>query len=541
MKSGGRERRAASKPEGNWLAQNRIWVYAVALAVLGVAIYAPAVQHPFATLDDREYVTGNRYVQAGLASTVPWSLTTSDMGLWHPLTWMSHALDVDLFGEEPWGHHFSSVALHALNCALLFLFLEKATGAAGKSFAVAVLFAVHPLNVESVAWIAERKTVLSTAWFFAAVLAYVWYTHKPTNKRYVAVAGFFALGLMAKAMVVTLPFLALLLDYWPLKRVEAWNAAASKLLLEKIPLLLLAGVGSLLAIWAGSRGHSIVSVEAVPFGGRVQNAIASYAWYAWKLLWPAKLAIFYPLHAVSAGKTAVAALFLVATTALVIRLRRPYLTVGWLWFLGTLVPMIGIVQNGRQAMADRYAYVPEIGIFLMVVWGVEELARRVNVDNRVPVAVLCAAVLALCVTTEIQIGYWSTNLRLWEHTVAVTRDNPVAEDKLGVQLLAVGRSDEAYTHFENVLRMDPLDPLANFDIGVRYYAMGKLQEALRFYEVTVAQPTSPALLADGYQNIGAAYMRLGEFDKARASFQKALEFDPQRPRVVQALASLPRK
>lgn len=542
-KRGGKLLAKNPQTRGNWISRNRTIAFGLALIILSVGIYLPILRHPFTSLDDREYVVENPYVLAGLEwSTLKWAFTTTEMGNWHPLTWISHALDINLYDKEPSGHHFSSIALHAMNSALLFLFLDRATGAEGKSFVVAVLFAIHPLNVESVAWIAERKTVLSTMCFFSALLAYVWYTRQPSSKRYLAVASLFVLGLAAKPMVVTIPFVALLLDYWPLNRISVWKDwVARKLVLEKLPLMSLAAASSALALWAQRRTHAVSSLEVVPLSLRVQNAVCSYAVYVWKIVWPTKLAIFYPLHALSLEKTAAAALFVVGMTVLALRLQRTYLTVGWFWFLGTLVPVIGIVQIGGQAMADRYAYTPEIGIFLMVVWGMDELARRVKADSKIQAAVAAAAILSLSIVTVKQIGYWSTNLRLWEHTLAVTMYNFVAEDKYAIQLLAAGRSEEAYLHFENALRINPSDPLANFDIGARFHRMGSLPEAIRRYEVTVAQDTTPALLADGYENLGAAYGQLGDVERARTYYRKALEYDPKRTRIYFAIQAMENK
>jgi protein O-mannosyl-transferase len=529
-----------SPAAGDRFRRNRIIACGLGLIILSIAIYLPTLRHPFATWDDPGYVAKNPHVLAGLDwSTLQWAFTTTEMGNWHPLTWISHALDVELFGQDPAGHHFSSIALHGVNSALLFLFLVSATGAAGRSFVVAALFAIHPLNVESVAWIAERKSVLSTMWFFSALLAYVWYARHPDRKRYLAVAALFLLGLAAKPMVVTLPFVALLLDYWPLNRIsEKKDWVARKLLVEKLPLMILAAASCVMTLWAQGRAHAVSSLGKVTVSSRVQNAVYSYAVYVWKIVWPTKLAILYPLLTLSRGRIAAAALFLVGVTALVFRVRRPYLMVGWFWFLGTLVPVIGIVQVGEQSMADRYAYIPEIGIFLMAVWGIDELAGRVKADFKMRAAVIAAVLFSLLIVAEKQIGYWSTNVRLWEHASAVTKNNFLLEDKVGVELIAAGRPGEAYLHFENALRINPSDPLANFDIGARFHSMGMLQEAIRRYEVTVAQDTSPSLLADGYENLGAAYRQLGDFEKAGAFYRKTLEYDPQRTRIYSAIKDM---
>lgn len=355
---------------------------ALGLAILSFALYLPTLHHPFTSLDDGAYVTENSHVLSGLKwDTIRWSFTSTWMGHWHPLTWMSHALDVELFGQTPAGHHFTSVALHAVNTALLFFFLASATGATQRTLTVAALFAFHPVNVENVAWIAERKSVLSTLWFFAALCAYVWYSRQPNWKRYLAVVGFFLLGLASKAMLVTLPFVLLLLDYWPLGRVPQGAARPSgRLIMEKIPLLVLSAADCALSVWAAREAMS--SLERVSLGLRLQNALYSYALYVWKILWPARLAIFYPLpRDILNWQVAVeAALFLVVVTVVVIRSRRRYMVAGWFWFLGTLIPVIGIMQAGPQGMADRYLYVPAIGLFWMAVWGLAEVAELVRVS-----------------------------------------------------------------------------------------------------------------------------------------------------------------
>ena len=525
----------------SWFERHSKALAALALVILSVTIYAPTLGHPFTSLDDGAYVTENPHVVSGLGwQTIRWSLTATEMGHWHPLTWMSHALDVQLFGLTPAGHHFTSVALHAANTVLLFLFFVSATGETLKSLIVAALFAIHPINVESVAWIAERKSVLSTLWFLAALCAYLWYGRQPNWKRYLAVAGFFLLGLASKAMLVTLPFVLLLLDYWPLRRVPQGTWLSGKLVLEKVPLLFLSAASSVLAVVAQKSVGAMASVERVSVGLRIQNALCSYVLYLWKIVWPARLAILYPypFHSLSWTKAVGAILFLAAVTALVIRSRREYLMTGWFWFLGTLVPVIGLLQAGPQGMADRYVYIPAIGLFWMAVWGLEEVGRRANADFHGKVAVALVAVIAFSVATVRQLSYWSTNKRLWEHALDVTQNNAVAEDKVGNELSKEGRLDEAYPHFANALRINPSDPLANFSVGVRLHLAGMLRPAIAHYEVTVRQNTDPILRAQGYENMGTAYRQLGEYVNATESYRKALQYDPQRTRLYNALKEL---
>jgi protein O-mannosyl-transferase len=528
-----------SRTKRSRAAKNSLFIGALALSVLSFVIYLPALGHPFFNFDDGGYVTENQHVLAGMTwSTFRWALTSTEMGLWHPLTWLSHSLDVELFGLNPAGHHFTSIVLHAMNSALLFLFLVSATGSRGKSWVVAALFAIHPINVESVAWISERKNVLSTFWFFSTLSAYVWYVRRPGWKSYLAMLGSFALSLASKPMAVTLPFLLLPLDWWPLHRVKRWNDRVwVRLLLEKVPLFLLSVASSTLALFAQGR-----AVANLPFAVRLQNALCSYVLYIWKLVWPAHLGIFYPLPVATLNWTvaSAAALFLAAVTALAIWLRRPYLTVGWMWFLGTLLPVIGIVQVGMQGMADRYPYIPAVGIFLMVVWGLDELAGRVKDNLRARIGVIAAALIALAIVTEKQLSYWKTNFAIWQHTLEVTHNNWVAEDKVGDQLLAAGKFDQAYPHFENALRMNPADPLANFDIGARFQSLGMFSQAIVHYKVTIAQDTDPILLSQAYENMGAAYRNLGDDAAAREHYRIALRYNPHSHLASSALEEMDR-
>ncbi len=373
-------------------ATTRNIILCVLLAVATIALYSPVIGHSFIAWDDQDYVTANPHVQAGLSwSTAKWAFTTTTAANWHPLTWLSHALDYQLFALNAAGHHLDSVLIHALNAVVLFLLLAWVTKRVGPSLLVAALFALHPINVESVAWVAERKNVLSTLFFFLAMAAYVWYAQKPEWRRYALVALLFAAGLMAKPMVITLPFVLLLLDYWPLARTppdgtmtgfssasRASRVAFSRLLLEKVPLLFFSAASAWITLKA--QHNAVRSFEEFPLGIRIENAVLAYLLYLWKMLWPARLAFYpHPLLAPPAWQWIVSALTLVGVTLLVITFRRKrYLPVGWFWFLGTLIPVIGLVQVGEAAMADRYAYLPLIGIFIMIAW---TLADAANVRN----------------------------------------------------------------------------------------------------------------------------------------------------------------
>ncbi|HEY1263981.1 MAG TPA: hypothetical protein VGF06_10675, partial [Terriglobales bacterium] len=397
--------------------EKRTLIFCLLLAVATLSVYNPVSSHPFVNYDDDRYVTDNPHVRGGLSwDTVRWAFTTSAEANWHPLTWISHALDCQVFRLNPAGPHYVNLLLHALNAVILFLLLSRVTGRAGPSLAVAALFALHPMNVESVAWIAERKNLLSMFFFLLALLAYERYARKPGIGRYCLVALWFACGLMSKPMVITLPFLLLLWDYWPLQRWPAAGAAPgveprrfSFLVLEKLPLFAMSAASAFITMSAQSAGGAVRSVAEYSQGIRIENALVAYARYLWLAVWPSRLAPMYPHPGehIPAWQVAAAIALLLALTTLALAFRnRRYLLTGWLWFLGALVPMIGLVQVGRQAMADRYAYLPLIGIFLMASWGAAEWSSRRKLAAAwvaLPTALTLATFAAL---TYRQIGYW---------------------------------------------------------------------------------------------------------------------------------------
>jgi tetratricopeptide (TPR) repeat protein len=522
------------------------------LAVFTFILYSPVRGYSFVNYDDDSYVTENAHVQAGLTGdTFLWALTSTEHDNWHPLTWLSHALDYDLFGLSPGAMHLTNVLLHALNVLLLFLLLQRATGFTARSLLVAALFAAHPMNVESVAWIAERKNVLSTFFLLLTIGAYGWYVHKPNIKRYLAVAGLFALALMSKPMVVTLPCALLLLDFWPLNRVEGWSSATlaeensipqlsfGRLAVEKIPLLALSAADALLTMLAQRKGGAIHLF--LPFGVRLENAIYAYAMYIWKAFWPAHLAVFYPHpgRSLTGLQLGLAVAFLFTVSALVWREHsRRYLVIGWFWYLGTLVPVIGLVQVGDQAMADRYAYVPLLGIFLMVVWGLADLADSVRISPRSRQFASALGLLILIVLSWRQIGYWRSNQALWAHTVAATGDNVYAEVNLGATYLQAGRPDLALPHFQNAARINPKDPGTHLNLGATYASFGRNQEAIEQYQTAIPFIRDPKILAQAYQAMGTLYARLGNYPLARENYQRALELDPSLEASRQALKTL---
>jgi protein O-mannosyl-transferase len=523
------------------------------LAVVTLALYNPVTHHPFVNYDDDRYVTENPHIRQGLtADTFTWALTSTEQANWHPLTWMSHALDVSLYRLNPVGHHFTSILLHAANVILLFLLLMWATGRFGPSLFVAALFALHPINVESVAWIAERKNVLCTMFFFLTLWAYGRYARNPHWKRYVAVVALFACGLASKPMVITLPFALLLLDYWPLARVRGMSAKEnerqpafpwSRLVLEKLPLLALSAASAVITMQAQQAGGAIRTTTEVSFGTRIATAVWAYGMYLWKMVWPARLAPLYPHpgDSLAAWQVLVAALVLIAITAAVWRFRaRRYLLVGWLWFLGTLVPVIGLVQVGEAAMADRYGYIPLIGIFVMIGFDVADWAEQRHFGLW-PVVPAAAVLVALAFTTHRQMEYWRSNEDLWSHTLAVTENNFVAEDNLGGALTLDGKEEEAYPHFEAAARINPRDPLSHGNLGTYFQTHNRMREAVEQYEVAVQLTSDPALLAQTYANLGAAHRALGEDDAAQKSYDQSLRLNPNQYNAWLGLGLLARK
>ncbi len=457
-------------------------VLCLLLAGVTIALYGPVIGHSFVKWDDQPYVTANLHIRGGLGwNTIKWAFTSTEESNWHPLTWLSHALDCQLFALRPAGHHLDSVLIHAVNAVLLFLLLAWATKRVAPSVLVAALFALHPLNVESVAWVAERKNVLSTLFFLLAIGAYVWYAQKPGWRRYLLVAALFAAGLMAKPMVITLPFVLLLLDYWPLERAPldrtesgpatsngALRLGFSRLLLEKVPLLFLSAASAWITLTA--QRTAARTFGDFPLAIRIENAVVAYGLYLWKMLWPARLAL-YPHSAIAlpAWQWILSALVLVSVTVFVVTFRsKRYLPMGWFWFLGTLVPVLGLVQVGEASMADRYAYIPLIGIFVMIAWSFADWAeaRKIRTVWRV-IPALCALAALGCVTSR-QMSYWESDYDLWLHTLAVT-ESPFAHNAVGADLMNPDlamtqhdllnfgteqkRLDEARRHFEWALEL----------------------------------------------------------------------------------------
>jgi Flp pilus assembly protein TadD len=450
-------------------------------------------------------------------------------------------IDVQWFGLNAGYHHLTSLAIHALNALLLFALLSRITGAIGRSACVAALFAVHPLHVESVAWIAERKDVLSTLFWLLTMGAYVWYVRAPGRWRYAAVAGSLALGLMSKPMLVTLPFVLLLLDVWPLGRIsfggvqpgsppaaERGRLARTALALvrEKIPLFFLAACSSVITLYVQARGGAVRSIDILPIGDRVATALTSYMLYLAKTVWPSRLAVFYPYdRSLHVWQLCGAVAILAAITWLVVRERRqrPYLLVGWFWYLGTLVPVIGLVQVGTQSMADRYTYVPLVGVFLMAVWGVTDALAR-SPGRRVALPALAGAIILACtVATQAQVRHWQNAWTLWTHALAVTNDNEAAHVAVGAMLGMQGRNQEAVAHFEEALRIAPDSPGAHRALGRALINLGRVSEAVEHLSVALSyQPGS----ADAHNDLGFALTVVGRNEEAKTHVLQAISLDP---------------
>lgn len=502
----------------------------VILFFLVVVVFVPALRNGFFSLDDGLYVTANPHVTQGLTlQGISWAWRTSEASNWHPLTWISHMIDCQLFGLNPEGHHATSLIIHALNTVLLFLFLKQATGAFWKSFIVAALFGMHPLRVESVVWVAERKDVLSAFFWLLTLLAYVRYTravnsHKGNLKFYFLALSMFALGLLCKPMLVTLPFALLLLDFWPLKR---WNkSSARKLLVEKIPFLLMALVSSIITYTVQRKGGAVIPTESLPFQARFGNALVSYARYLGKTICPINLSPVYPhpgywpLEAVAG-----AALLLLGITAVVLWQRRtmPYLPMGWFWFLGTLVPVIGLVQVGLQAMADRYTYIPSIGLLVGLVWAFAKWTEQLKNRDVLRSVATAGAVFACIVITSRQIAYWKDSITLYEHAIKVTDKNWFAMSCLGNEFRHNGKSDDAIAMYQEALQINAYRNDARNNLGALLIRQRRFSEALAQFQVAATQdPTG----VTAQQGIGTALQDMGRLDEAIAQFRKVIRLKP---------------
>ena len=532
----------------------RSTVLCLVLALVTLAFYNPIFHHDFTNFDDDIYILDNAHVRTGLTwSTVKWAFTSYDAANWHPVTWLSHALDCQLFKLNPAGPHYVNVLLHTGSAVLLFLLLESATGLTWASFMVAALFALHPVNVESVAWAAERKNVLSMVLFLLTLRAYGWYVRRGGGmRRYAVVAVLFALGLMAKSEIITLPFVLLLWDFWPLGRTPVRQPVLSSqfsvlserpsedpivagslvprsfsfLVLEKVPLLLLSVGSGVITLLAQRAGHAVRTLAASERWG---NAIVAYTRYLGKAFWPTRLAVLYPHpgDSLSAWKILAAAAVLLSISALVFRWREHrYLVVGWLWFLGTLAPVIGIVSVGEQAMADRYAYLPYIGLFVAVVWSVAEIARERKISAVWLVAPAVLILATLGVLSRRQLAYWHDSETLWRHTLSVTDRNYMAHGGLARALAMQGRTDEAIAEFDAAESLHAYSFADMIALGVFEQTHGKAQEAVSQYERALSAAPDSNSRAVALSDLATAYLQTGDVTHAKLNYGYALEQNP---------------
>ena len=534
-KAGTREGRThtptADPPPATGLTR-RVQVAGLALALVAVTLvlYLPVRSYPFIGFDDPGYVTENPRVTAGLSwSAVRWALTSGYFANWHPLTWISHMVDVQLFGLNGGAHHLTNLVLHVANTLLLFVLLTKMTGAVGRSAFVAALFAVHPMHVESVAWVAERKDVLSTAFWLLTTWAYLVYTRKPQLLRYGLVLLLYALGLMSKPMLVTLPCTLLLLDVWPLRRAvigESPRAVWLRLLYEKIPLFALAAASSVITFLVQRTSGAVESLTVVPLSVRTANAILAYWLYVQKLAVPTGLAILYSYPTnLFVGTVLLALAAVVAVSVIAVRAShtRPYLLVGWLWFLGTLVPVIGIVQVGKQPMADRYSYIPSIGLFVLVAWGAADLLTRLRAPRPAAPILSVLAVGVFTLVAQRQLQYWRLSSELWKHTIAVTGENYLAENNLGWDLVREHKPDEAIPHYLEAIRLRPRFIGGHTNLALALAELGRVDEAIvQFEEALRLEPKNHLVNL----HLGFALSRKGRLDDAASQFKEAIRLKP---------------
>ena len=511
-------------------------IICIFLIAANLAVYWKIKNHEFINYDDGLYVTENSHVQAGLTfKNIKWAFTTGHAANWHPVTWLSHMLDIELYGLNPMGHHWMNLQIHIINSILLFFVLKIMTGAMWRSAFVAALFALHPLHVESVAWVSERKDVLSTFFWILSMWAYTRYVKTPGKKNYFLLILFFILGLMAKPMLVTLPFVLLLLDFWPLSRFQATTKghynfsykAIASLVWEKSPLFLLTTVFILVTFFVQQKGGAVKSLEAFPLTLRFANALFAYLSYLGKTIWPQNLALIYSYPSISIFLQIISSLpALICISVLVIKIARafPYLATGWLWYLGTLVPVIGLVQIGYQSMADRYTYIPLIGIFIIFSWGMQDIfSRRQN--KKILLALIASiTITSFMVCTWFQVCYWQNSSVLLKHTINVTHNNSMAHYVFGLALEQQGKLDEAVLQYNEALYIKPEFARAHNVLGAAFLRDGKLKKAIyHFNEAVNINPN----YAKAHNNLAIALLTKGKFEEAVFHYKKALKINPK--------------
>jgi|WetSurMetagenome_2_1015567.scaffolds.fasta_scaffold76461_2 protein O-mannosyl-transferase len=517
------------------VARNKAWIILISLTVITLLAFWQVKDCDFINFDDNVYITKNNLIQNGLTiDGIRWAFTTTHVANWHPLTWISHMLDIQLYGLNPRGHHLTNLLFHIANTLLLFLILNRMTQALWQSAIVATLFAIHPLHVESVAWVAERKDVLSTFFWMLTMGAYIFYVERPGLKRYLAVLVLFALGLMAKPMLVTLPFVLLLLDYWPLKRFKLARVPQGtgqptgpehswQLLLpfirEKVPLFVLSLFSCIVTYF--TQTAAMASIEAFPLTIRVSNAFVSYLFYIDKMIWPTDLALLYPHPREWPGWLFLgAALPTITVTYLALRKAKlfPYLAVGWFWYLGTLVPVIGLVQVGSQTRADRYTYVPLIGLFIILAWGIPEIINGWRYRKAVLAAFSAFILLCLFFVTYTQVGYWQNSISLFDHTISVTNRNSVMYNNRGSVYLDSGDYSRAIKDFDKATEINRNYANPYYNRGMAYGKLGDHSRALEEFNTAIAINPKYDM---AYYNRGMAYGQLGRSEKGYEDLKTA--------------------
>jgi Flp pilus assembly protein TadD len=535
---------------GTWLAP---FLLALLLLAATLLLYAPVRRFSFLFWDDIGYVTINSHVQAGLSlATAAWAFTSLEAANWHPLTWLSHELDCSLFGMDPAGPHCVNVLIHAANVLLLFFLLRRATGCLGRSFFVAALFALHPLNIQSVAWISERKNVLSTFFFLLAVGGYGWYVKNPNWKRYLAFTAAFTASLMSKPMAVTFPFVLLLLDYWPLSRLPdpcnrlspgvggaplSWWRQAARLALEKLPLLPLSAASSWITLVAQREAGATDAGVPQSLSAHLANAVHSYCEYLRMTFWPSGLATFYPYPALPFWNVLLCTLFLAAITGCVLwQRRRKYLVFGWFFFLGTLVPVIGIVQVSAQAMADRYAYIPLLGLFIMAVWLAAEAVAALHLPRAVTAAAAAGLLLAAGCVARTNLWYWKDTLTLWTraHDVHPQPDS-IIDGALGMAMFSAGLVDDSLQHYRVAESIVPDNARLHYDIATALLAKQDLAAAVPELQAALRYATDDVVRVNSLNNLGGVYFQLGHSEDAWRSFTAALRLDPRHATCMMGL------
>jgi len=512
------------------------------LIILTLGIYWPVQHYDFINYDDQDYVSSNYRIQSAInLNSILSTFHDFHSGLWHPVTYISHMIDWQLFGFRAGGHHWTNVILHIFNTVLLFSLFSNLTGAVWRSAFVAALFAVHPMNVESVAWVAERKNVLSTFFWLLTMLFYVRYVKQPGWKRYLPVFISFTLGLMSKPMLVTLPFVLLLMDYWPLNRLQINLSSEDQskattvffvkdskiywLILEKVPLFILSVICIYFTIYASQFVNDITSFSDLPLVKRIANINVSYIMYIKKLFWPANLTIFYPYIHVQTRTVLISAFLLISMTAIFCKhyKKYPYLIVGWFWYLGTLVPVIGLIQVGRQSMADHYAYVPFIGLFVMIVWGVEQiLSKKISV-LKLLIIIFVFIIAVFTVLTHNQIRLWTNTVTLFDDALKKNSDNFLAYYALGLDAMEKSKNEQALYYYDKAIRANPQFWPAYNNKGLILKTLGQREEALQNFQKAIQ---ANKFSVEAYHNIGAYYYENKKFDEAVKFFLKAIEIDP---------------